>query len=111
MARSCGYLFIESRDPWDSADARRFRELAITLSRTHGPVTFFLVQNGVGPARAGAEGGGLEELRRAGVQVLADELSLRERGITAERLDARVTAASLDVVIDGLADGKKVLWH
>jgi len=45
------------------------------------------------------------------VQVLADEFSLRERGITAGRLVEGVKAAPLDVVIDQLAEGRKALWH
>jgi hypothetical protein len=36
---------------------------------------------------------------------------LRERGITADRLATGIEAASLDVVIDQLADGRKALWH
>lgn len=42
-------------------------------------------------------------LANAGVRVLADEFSLRERGISPRRLADGVAAASLDVVIDGLA--------
>ena len=109
MARA-GYLFIESRDPWDSPDARAFHETAIALARSQ-PVTVFLVQNGVLAARAGASATGLDELKRAGVEVLADDFSLRERGISGDRVDGRVKAAPLDVVIDQLAEGRKVLWH
>ena len=74
-------------------------------------MTVFLVQNGVLSARAGAPRRGLEDLRAAGVEVLADDFSLRERGISAERLLAGVPPASLEVVIDHLADGRKALWH
>ena len=105
-----GYLLIESRDPWESADTGRFHDLAIALARSQ-PVTLFLVQNGVLAAREGARRTGVEALRSAGVEVLADEFSLRERGIASNRIDARVKAAPLDVVIDGLAAGRKILWH
>ena len=47
----------------------------------------------------------------AGVQVLADDFSLRERGIVAQRLVSGVKPSPLDVVIDQLAEGRKVLWH
>jgi len=105
-----GYLLIESRDPWESADTRRFHELAISLARSQ-PVTLFLVQNGVLAARDGAANTGVDALKGAGVEVLADEFSLRERGIVPNRVDARVKAAPLDAVIDALAAGRKVLWH
>ena len=50
-------------------------------------------------------------LARDGVEVLADEFSLRERGITPDRLTPGISPVALDVVIDRLADGWKVLWH
>jgi hypothetical protein len=45
------------------------------------------------------------------VEVLADEFSLRERGIPESRLTPGVRPAPLDVVIDRLADDWKALWH
>lgn len=108
MAR---YLLIESRDPFESNDAGYLYRLAASLARKRHEVTLFLVQNGVLPARAHATAVGLDELTAAGVRILADEFSLRERGIVGERLSTAVAAADLDVVIDGLADGHTTLWH
>jgi predicted peroxiredoxin len=108
MAR---YLLIESRDPFESNDASYFYRLAAALARKQNEVTFFLVQNGVLPARAHAESAILDELRAAGVEILADDFSLRERGIRAERLAPLVKAAHLDAVIDRLAAGDTTLWH
>ena len=76
------YLLIESRDPFESVDATRWCELAAELKRAGHEVALFLVQNGVFPVRR-------EPTRRdrarpeAGVEVFADEFSLRERGIEA----------------------------
>jgi hypothetical protein len=50
-------------------------------------------------------------LAEAGVTILADDFSLRERGIAADALVQGVRAAALDVVIDGMADGAKTIWH
>jgi sulfur relay (sulfurtransferase) complex TusBCD TusD component (DsrE family) len=105
------YLLIESRDPFESNDTGYLYRLAATLARKRHEVTLFLVQNGVLPARANATAGGFDELAAAGVRVLADEFSLRERGIVGTRLASTVAAADLDVVIDGLADGHTTLWH
>jgi intracellular sulfur oxidation DsrE/DsrF family protein len=105
------YLLIESRDPFDSTEVERFQTLAANLVKNGDQVTFFLVENGVLPARPGARSEGLTGLARAGVEVLADEFSLRERGIAADRLASGVKAAPLDVVIDQLAEGRKALWH
>ena len=105
------FLLIESRDPFESNDASHFYRLAAGLARDRHEVTFFLVQNGVLPARQNAETTVLDDLRAAGVEILADEFSLRERGIRSERLAPEVRAAHLDVVIDRLAEGRTALWH
>ena len=105
------YLLIESRDPFDSNDTRFCSDLAQQLAAAKNEVTLFLVQNGVLPARAGARAGDLGRLSGAGVRVLADSFSLKERGIDEQRLAAGVAAAPLDVVLDALADGAQVIWH
>jgi intracellular sulfur oxidation DsrE/DsrF family protein len=105
------YLLIESRDPFESNDVPYFYELASGLARDGNTVTLFLIQNGVLAARSNPKVDALKGLAAAGVQVLADEFSLRERGIPANRLTSAVTAAPLDVVVDQLAEGRKAIWH
>ena len=105
------YLLIESRDPFENNVVARQYDLAANLVKEGNEVTLFLVQNGVLPARPGNCSSLLGNAARAGVQVLADDFSLRERGISADKLADGVTAAPLSVVIDQLADGRKTLWH
>ena len=105
------YLLIASRDPFDSNDVANLYGLATDLIRTGHEVTMFLVQNGVLPARQSAKTAALTRLAQTGVELLADDFSLRERGIAANRLTPDVKAVSLDVVVDHLAAGRKVLWH
>jgi sulfur relay (sulfurtransferase) complex TusBCD TusD component (DsrE family) len=105
------YLLIASRDPYTHVAARRCFELAAELAGEGNRVTVFLVQNGVLPARRGASAGALDALSRGGVRVLADEFSLRERGIEPRRLAPGVEAAPLDAVIEALENGAKALWH
>lgn len=105
------YLLIESRDPFDNHAVERQYELAVNLVKEGHRVTLFLVQNGVLPARRGSLSGLLTRTAGAGVEVLADDFSLRERGIAKDRLAEGVKAAPLSVVIDQLAEGRKALWH
>jgi hypothetical protein len=105
------YVLIQSRDPFESNDVGYFYDLAAGLSRRGSAVTLFLVQNGVLPARRSAHTAALEEVARAGVEVLADEFSLRERGIPRDRLAPGVTPAPIDVVVDHLASGRTAAWH
>jgi predicted peroxiredoxin len=105
------YVLIESRDPFETNGVGFCRDLASRLAKQGDEVTLFLVQNGVLPARASANGVGLSALAEAGVRILADSFSLNERGIAAHALASGVESAPLDVVIDAMADGGKVLWH
>ncbi len=104
------YLLIESRSPFETAEVARDYELAASLAGSGNEVTLFLVQNGVLPARRRAAASGLEKVTAAGVQVLGDEFSLRERGIPASSLASGVKPAKLDVVVDQLAEGRKAIW-
>jgi sulfur relay (sulfurtransferase) complex TusBCD TusD component (DsrE family) len=103
------YLIIESRDPFDSNDVANSYELAVGLAKEGNAVTLFLVQNGVLPARKSKHSSMLGEVAKAGVEVLADEFSLRERGMS--KLIDGVRSTPLDVVVDRLADGSKAIWH
>jgi hypothetical protein len=103
------YLLIESRDPF--AREGFCTALARSLARDGQHVEVLLVQNGVLGARAGAHAGALAGMANAGVALHADEFSLRERGIAADRLGHGVRPASLDLVIDRLAEGWRVVWH
>ncbi len=105
------YLLIESRDPFESNDVAYYYDLAADLAKDGNDVTLFLVQNGVFSARAEARHQYLTGPIGAGVAVLADQFSLRERAISQDELAAGVKPAPLDVVIDQLAQGRKALWH
>ncbi|MBV8735836.1 MAG: DsrE family protein [Alphaproteobacteria bacterium] len=105
------YLLIESRDPYSSGDNEFCLDLARRLVAAGDKVTLFLVQNGVQPARSGAEAAGLVALAQDGVDVVADEFSLRERGIAPGRMHPGIRPSPLEVVIDRLAEGCKVIWH
>jgi hypothetical protein len=62
------------------------------------------------PCRAGADGDALHEALAADVEVLADEYSLRERGISGADISRGVRPASIDVVVECLADSWKVMF-
>ena len=67
-----------------------------------------------GKRRAGGPSGrcaSLAETVLAGVSVVADGFSLRERAIPEKALQAGIVPAALERVVDALADGAKTLWH
>jgi hypothetical protein len=104
------YLLIASRDPYEGADVGEDYALARDLATSGEEVTVLLVQNGVLPSRRGARPCGLEALVASGVHVAADAFSLRERAIPPGRLGAGISPASIDMVLDALERGERVLW-
>lgn len=105
------YVLIQSKSPWESTSASEFYALAKELGDTGGDVTLFLVQNGVMGARSGAQDTTLDQVLRGKVRVLADDFSLRERGIGHGAVKAGVQPSSIDLVVDLLAGGAKALWN
>ena len=106
-----GYLLIASRDAFESRAVPDYFTLAADLAAAGTAVTVFLIENGVLGARRGAAGGALEALAGSGVEVLADDFSLRERGIALGALASGVAPAAIDIILDHLAAGRKALWH
>ncbi len=107
------YLFIESRDPFESRDVEESYRLIAELAAKNTPVTLFLVQNGVLVARQGARAEQFTALAASpGVTVLADTFALQERGIPTDALAPGVQASNIDTLVDLLmADGQKAIWH
>ena len=104
------YLLFESQDPLESAQVPRHYELAAALKAEGNRVTMFLVQNGVFAARRSLRSEGVLQLLAAGIEVLADDFSLKERGIGPSRLSPGIKVASIDDALDQFAAGRKALW-
>jgi len=106
------YLFIETRDPFESRDMEFVAETAAALKERDNEVTIFLVQNGVLAARRGARDPYLSRLAQAGVRVLADDFSLSERGIAGNDLRVGVTQSGVETLVEMLArEEMKAVWH
>ena len=108
------YLLIESRDPFEYGDSRYMYDMAVDLARKGNNVTLFLIQNGVLVTRPGVRNNPLNHLfqESQAVRVLADDFSLRERGIAPTPLVGGVEVADVDYLVDLLAEeGTKALWH
>ena len=103
------YLFIESRDPFESSDVKQQWDLATALVRKGNDVTMFLVQNGVFAARREARGTTLDPTAK--ITILADDLSLAERGIPEDALRDNVSASGVDALTDLIMeDGCQPVW-
>ncbi|ROU01681.1 multidrug transporter [Marinobacter sp. R17] len=105
------YLFIQSQDPYTEARAEQQFELAAQLHDAGHNVRILLIQNGVTPARKGARLTHFDSLLAWGITVLADGFSLKQREIGPDDLKYPVWISDIDVAVESLLEGHKVIWN
>ena len=106
------YLFIESRDPFESRDTEFIEQTVSALRNQGDEVVMFLVQNGVLAARKHGQASYPGRLLGAGVTLLADEFSLSERGIQPAELHPGIQLSGIEELVDALIQEKtKAIWH
>ncbi len=109
MAR---YLLVESKDPSEGGEYAF--DLGKQLRELHHDVTIYLVQDAVLAGRRRFEGGKklLDDATRERISVLADETSLRQRGLIDGRLSPSVRVSNMGELIDLLMEkSDKAIWH
>jgi hypothetical protein len=107
MAR---YVFIESRDPFESNDTQFVEETVISVKERGHDVMVYLVQNAVLAARKSINR--LGRLTEAGVTLLADDFSLRERGISPGDLATGIQQSQISALVDAMVQpNTKTIWH
>ena len=106
------YMLIESRDPFESPDTSFLADTAVSLKKRGNNVTVFLMQNGVLAARKRSRKSHVSQLLESGVTVMADDLSLTERGIQAEECQSAMKIASIEQLVDLLIqENTRAVWH
>lgn len=104
------YIFIESRDPFASGDSDFIENVAVLVKDRGHNITVFLVQNGVLGARKTVRH--FKQMLSAGVKLIADDLSLAERGINIEELAPGITKSSIQELVQALVqENTKAIWH
>ena len=105
------YFFVQSQDPFTEVRATNQYQLMQQLQAAGNAVSVLLVQNGVTPARASALSPAFDELRASGVNIVVDDFSLQQREIESDGLKSDVSLGSVDLVIDAMLAGQKVIWN
>ncbi len=106
------YLLIETKSPLDGGDYAF--DLGQQLRDERHDVTVYLLQDAVFAARRRFERGEglLAEATRRGLTVLADEVSLRQRGVTGERLSPAARPSTMNNLVELLMERcDKAIWH
>lgn len=102
------YFLIESRSPCDATEVNNNYQLAADLAKAGNEVALFLVENGVLATRKSSLSNGLEDLKQ--VKLLADDFSLRERGIEQSELEDDIESTSIGAIVDAMSEGQKMIW-
>lgn len=106
------YLLVESKSPLEGGDYSF--ELAKQLKPLQHNVTIYLVQDAVFAARKRFQAGErlVAEAKAQKLALLADEVSLRQRGITKDRLAGGVRVSNTNELSDLLMEkSDKAIWH
>src|SRR5688500_10053630 len=103
-------LVIETREAAEQRGPAEMAKLAQGMARLGVPTTIFLTENGAFNARRG-EPCPLDSAISDGVQVRVDGSALTERGISADELRNGVSVGEIDLVVDHLVDGSRIIWR
>ena len=106
------YLLIESKSPLEGGEYSF--DLAKQLRPLQHNVTIYLIQDAAFAARKRFQAGEklLAEAKAHNLTLLADEVSLRQRGITRERLSEAVRVSNPSELTDLLMEkSDKAIWH
>lgn len=105
------YFFIQSLDPLvDRVTDQQFA-LISQLVNDGKAVSVLLIQAGVAPALVHAACPAFEQLLATGVTIYADRFSLQQRDIAENELKNNIKAAELNIVVQAMLDGEKVIWN
>ena len=111
MASTATYLVIETGDPFAARSPSDVDPLVEALAGAT-TTTIVLAQNAVLAARRGSVAAERLSQLASSARVLADDFSLRERGIRPDEIVAGVSAVTIEELVDLiLADGCRALWH
>jgi sulfur relay protein TusB/DsrH len=106
------YLLVESKGPLEGG-AYSF-DLGRQLAQAQHTVTLYLVQDGVFAARKRFEAGEklLAGAKAQNLTLLADQVSLRQRGINKERLSDAVRVSDMTELVQLMMErSDKAIWH
>lgn len=106
------YLLIETKAPLEGGQYAF--ELGKQLHADRHDVTIYLLQDAVFAARRKFERGErlVAEARQHDLALLADEISLRQRGVTGGRLSSDVRPSNMGELVDLLMErSDKAVWH
>jgi sulfur relay (sulfurtransferase) complex TusBCD TusD component (DsrE family) len=109
MAR---YLLVETKSPLEGGDYAF--EIGRQLRELNHEVTIYLLQDAVFAARQGFTAGErlLEEADRHGLRLLADGVSMRQRGIVNARVARQTRPSDMEELLDLLMEqSDKAIWH
>ena len=105
------FLIVESRDLMEYGESDFALNLARQLKKSGHESTLFLIENGALSARKGsAASTKLTALSKEGVKILAEDLSLKMRGV--KEKSEGISESNMDTLAELILNGTdKVIWY
>lgn len=106
------YVLIETKGPLDGGEYAF--DLGKQLREQKHDVTIYLLQDAVFAARRKFAAGErlVQDARKNGLTLLADAVSLRQRGIVGDRVASEVKPGEMDTLVELLMErSDKAIWH
>ncbi len=106
------YLLIETKGPLDGGEYSF--DLGKQLKELRHDVTVFLLQDGVFMARKPFEAAERlrQEAEKHGLTLMADGISMRQRGIVGDRVAKGVQTSDMNQLVDLMMERTdKAIWH
>jgi sulfur relay protein TusB/DsrH len=106
------YLLIETKGPLNGGEYAF--DLGKQLRDLKHDVTIYLLQDAVFAARKNFKPAAalVAEAKQHGLSLLADEVSLRQRGVVKDRVSEHVRVSNMDGLVDLLMErSDKAIWH
>jgi sulfur transfer complex TusBCD TusB component (DsrH family) len=106
------YLLIETKSPLEGGDYAF--DIGSQLRELQHDVTIYLLQDAVFAARRGFADGErlLAGAEKHGLRVVADHVSMRQRGLLDARVAKQVQPGDMDELVDLLMNqSNKAIWH
>ena len=103
------YLLIQAFDPQECEAVTPLHELASDLVQEGNEVAILLVDRGVLTPRSVSGVAALARAERAGIEVLAEESSMRAHGVTASEFPHGVDVVSDGTIADRITAAHRVI--
>ncbi len=103
-------LLISTKDPISHEDPELVLEIAKIAKEKGTDVKIFLIEDGILLRKGQALEEKVKDLAESGVSIKAEDISLKTRGISEDKLVDDIEVSNLDELFDSIVEFDRVAW-